>query len=175
MHIGTLFSAYFILAANSWMQHPVGYAFNPDTGRAEMNDFAAVLFNKVQLVTFPHVVLSAYMTGAAFVVGIAFWHLTRRAHAIDATCRSTGGRFARARPCCSPPAWASRSPATSQGKIMTEVQPMKMAAAEGLYETESSAGVLGASPSARLDGSEEKFSIKIPGLLSFLGTGSHRR
>src|SRR4051812_42295574 len=77
VHIGTLFSAYFILAANSWMQHPVGYKYNPDTGRAEMHDFAAVLFNKVHLVTFPHVVLSAYMTGAAFVVGIAFWHLRR--------------------------------------------------------------------------------------------------
>ena len=54
VHVGTLFSAYFILAANSWMQHPVGYAFNPDTGRAELNDFVAVLFNKAQLVTFPH-------------------------------------------------------------------------------------------------------------------------
>ena len=56
VHVGTLLSAYFILAANSWMQHPVGYALNPDTGRAELNDFAAVLLNKVQLVTFPHVV-----------------------------------------------------------------------------------------------------------------------
>ena len=45
------------------------HATTPTTGRAEMNDFAAVLFNKVQLVTFPHVVLSAYLTGAAFVVG----------------------------------------------------------------------------------------------------------
>ena len=77
VHVGTLLSAYFILAANSWMQHPVGYAFNPDTGRAELNDFGAVLLNKVQLVTFPHTVLAAYMTGAAFVVGIAFWHLVR--------------------------------------------------------------------------------------------------
>ena len=57
VHIGTLFSAYFILAANSWMQHPVGYRYNPKTGRAELNDFFAVLLNKVQLVTFPHVVL----------------------------------------------------------------------------------------------------------------------
>ena len=38
------------------MQHPVGYRYNPDTGRAELTDFAAVMFNKVQLVTFPHVV-----------------------------------------------------------------------------------------------------------------------
>src|SRR6188768_1359687 len=85
VHLGTLFSAYFILAANSWMQNPVGYTYNPATGRAELNDFFAVMLNKVQLVTFPHVVLSAYMTGAAFVVGVSFWQLARRA-------RSTGER-----------------------------------------------------------------------------------
>ncbi len=55
--IGTLFSAYFILAANSWMQHPVGYAFNPETGRAEMNDFARRAVQQGRsLVTFPHTV-----------------------------------------------------------------------------------------------------------------------
>ena len=53
VHIGTLFSAWFILAANSWMQHPVGYRYNPDTGRAELTDFWAVMFNKVQLVDLP--------------------------------------------------------------------------------------------------------------------------
>ena len=51
VHLGTLFSAYFILAANSFMQHPVGYEYNPETGRAELTDFVAVLTNKVQLVT----------------------------------------------------------------------------------------------------------------------------
>ena len=70
-HIGTVLSAYFILAANSFMQHPVGYRFNPTTGRAEMDDFVAVLTNKVQLVTFPHVVFSAYMIGGAVVMGVS--------------------------------------------------------------------------------------------------------
>jgi cytochrome d ubiquinol oxidase subunit I len=170
VHLGTLFSAYFILAANSWMQHPVGYEYNPDTGRAEMHDFAAVLFNKVQLVTFPHVVLSAYMTGAAFVVGIAFWHLRKA--------KTTGpdevALYQRAvRTGAVVLLVASLGVAISgdaQGKVMTEVQPMKMAAAEGLYETKSSADfsilTLGS-----LDGTKEKFSITIPGLLSFLGTG----
>ena len=65
VHLGTLASSWFILAANSWMQHPVGYVYNPDTGRAELTDFWAVMFNKVQLVTFPHVVMSAYMTAAS--------------------------------------------------------------------------------------------------------------
>src|SRR5690242_12769748 len=87
VHVGTLFSAYFILAANSWMQHPVGYRYNPRTGRAELTDFAAVLFNKVQLVTFPHVVLAAYMTAGAFVCGIAFYKFARTEGAAKETFR----------------------------------------------------------------------------------------
>src|SRR5215217_3194735 len=71
VHFGTLVSSWFILAANSWMQNPVGYLYNPDTGRAELTDFWAVMFNKVQLATFPHVILAAYMTGGAFVLGVA--------------------------------------------------------------------------------------------------------
>ena len=162
VHLGTLFSAYFILAANSWMQHPVGYAYNPDTGRAEMNDFAAVLFNKVQLVTFPHVVLSAYMTGAAFVVGVAFWHLVRRATSERGPRPVPQGGPHRRRAARWSPASAWPSRGDIQGKIMTEVQPMKMAAAEGLYDTETSAR-FSLLTIGSLDGSEEKFAIKIPG------------
>ena len=62
VHFGTLFSAWFILAANSWMQHPVGYRYSEVNGRAQLVDFWAVMFNKVQLVTFPHVITAAYMT-----------------------------------------------------------------------------------------------------------------
>jgi cytochrome d ubiquinol oxidase subunit I len=170
VHIGTVLSAYFILAANSWMQHPVGYEYNPDTGRAEMNDFAAVLFNKVQLVTFPHVVLAAYMTGAAFVVGIGFWHLTR-----TATAEEDVPLYRRAvRSGAVVLLVAGLGVAISgdvQGKVMTDVQPMKMAAAEALYETETPAA-FSILTIGTLDGSEEKFSIKIPRLLSFLATGS---
>src|SRR3954451_17707578 len=169
VHIGTLFSAYFILAANSWMQHPVGYSYNPRTGRAELNDFFAVLLNKVQLVTFPHVVLSAYMTGAAFVVGVAFWQLVRRArttedHGMYRTALRTGAVVVLVS------GLGVAFTGDLQGKVMTEVQPMKMAAAEGLYDTESSAG-FSLLTIGTLDGSKETFAIKIPGLLSFLATG----
>jgi cytochrome bd ubiquinol oxidase subunit I len=170
VHLGTLFSAWFILAANSWMQHPVGFAFNPETGRAEMNDFAAVMFNKVQLVTFPHVILAAYMTAAAFVVGIAFWHLRRQRDAAS----DDAGMWRR----------AVRGGAVFvlltglgvmlvgdfQGKVMTEVQPMKMAAAEALYETEQPAP-FSLFTVGSLDGSEERFTLAVPNLLSFLATG----
>ena len=164
-HLGTLFSAWFILAANSWMQHPVGYTFNPESGRAELVDFWAVMFNKVQLVTFPHVVLSAYMTAGAFVVGVAAYLYVKKSH--DRALYRTAIRAG---------AWvlliAGLGVAISgdvQGKIMTEVQPMKMASAEGLYETESHApfSVLSV---GKLDGSEATTLIKVPGLLSYLAT-----
>ncbi|HJQ03843.1 MAG TPA: cytochrome ubiquinol oxidase subunit I [Nocardioides sp.] len=168
VHVGTLCSAYFILAANSWMQHPVGYTYNPATGRAEMNDFAAVLLNKVQLVTFPHVVLSAYLTGAAFVVGVGLWHL-RRASDEDRSLYLKAVRTGAAVVLAAGIGVAITG--DIQGKIMTEVQPMKMASAEALYDTESPASfswlTLGTP-----DGTSEKFAIKTPHLLSFLATGS---
>ncbi len=170
VHIGTLFSAYFILAANSWMQHPVGFRYNPDSGRAELNDFFAVLLNKVQLVTFPHVVLSAYMTGAAFVVGVSFWLMAKKARSD----RDRGMYRVALRTGAAVVLVAGLGVAITgdiQGKIMTEVQPMKMAAAEGLYDTESSAG-FSLLTIGTLDGSKETFAIKVPGLLSFLATGS---
>jgi cytochrome d ubiquinol oxidase subunit I len=185
VHLGTVFSAYFILAANSWMQNPVGFRFNPDTGRAEMNDFAALMFNKVQLVTFPHVLLSAYLTGAAFVVAVSFWQLRRQdrlepspaqaptdAPAVAVTddrgMYRTAVRTAAVLMLVSGIGVAVTGDV--QGKIMTEVQPMKMAAAEGLYETEQPASfsVFQVGP---LDGSEETFAIKVPHVLSYLATG----
>jgi cytochrome d ubiquinol oxidase subunit I len=170
VHIGTLLSAYFILAANSWMQHPVGYRFNPDTGRAELTDFAAVMFNKVQLVTFPHTVISAYLTGGAFVVGVAFWSMIRRGTSDDD--RWMYRRAVRTG------AWvvlvAGLGVAVSgdfQGKVMTEVQPMKMAAAEALYTTEQPAA-FSVLTIGSLNGQQERFAIKVPHLLSFLATGT---
>ena len=169
VHIGTLFSSWFILAANSWMQHPVGHTYNPETGRAELVDFWAVMFNKVQLVTFPHVIASAYLTAGAFVVGVAGWLYVRRGHEHDR------GLYRRAvRIGATVTLLAGLGVAVSgdvQGKIMTEVQPMKMAAAEGLFQTEQPAS-FSIFTIGTPDGSEEKFAIKIPGLLSFLGTGS---
>ena len=168
VHIGTVLSAYFILAANSFMQNPVGYRFNEETGRAEMADFVAVLTNKVQLVTFPHVVLSAYMVGGAMVMGVALYRMLKSDPPADQDMWRRSARLGAVVAIV-----ASLGVIVSgdiQGKIMTEVQPMKMAAAEGLYETQSRApfSVLSL---GTLDGSEATEIITIPGLLSFLGTG----
>ena len=171
VHIGTVLSAYFILAANSFMQNPVGYRFNPESGRAEMADFVAVLVNKVQLVTFPHVILSSYMTGGAVVVGVALWHWLRKGPIADRD-REMYRKAVRVGAIVS--LVASLGVVVTgdlQGKVMTEVQPMKMAAAEGLYRTEKSApfSIL---TIGSLDGQDATRIIEVPGLLSFLGTGS---
>ena len=171
VHIGTLLSAYFILAANSWMQHPVGYRFNPDTGRAELDDFVAVLTNKVQLITFPHVILSAYLTAGAFVLGVGLWLMMRRTTP-DAD-RSLYRGAARVGAVVTLVAGLGVAfTGDIQGKIMTDVQPMKMAAAEALYNTESSCASFSIFTVGTPDGQQEKFSVKVPCLLSFLATGS---
>jgi cytochrome d ubiquinol oxidase subunit I len=164
--IGTQLSAYFILAANSWMQHPVGWAYDPVSGRAELTDFAAVLTNSTLLVTFPHAVTAAFVTAGALMVGVSAWHLARRQH------------LEVFRPSLKLGLWvtviAAMGVAVSgdlQSRVMTEQQPMKMAAAEALYATARPAA-FSVFTIGSLDGSEEIFSIKVPRLLSFLATGS---
>ena len=162
--IGTALSAYFILAANSWMQNPVGYRVNEARGRAELTDFGAVLTNKVNLVTVPHTLAGCFLTAGALVTAVALWHVARGT-----------GDF---RPALRLGAWTTLVAAAAtaitgdtQGKIMTEVQPMKMAAAEALYQTEQPAA-FSVLTIGSLDGTREIWSIKIPGLLSWLATGS---
>ena len=173
VHIGTVLSAFFILAANSFMQNPVGYTNNPVTGRAELTDFVAVLTNKVQLVTFPHVIMAAWMSGGAFVLGVALWlmwrsqtpdgdqPMYRRAARLGAVVLLLGGI-------------GTTITGDFQGKVMTEVQPMKMAAAEALYETSPEGA--GASFSiitvGTPDGRNETWALTVPKLLSFLATGT---
>ncbi|GAA4698885.1 cytochrome ubiquinol oxidase subunit I [Nocardioides nanhaiensis] len=170
VHVGTLFSSYFILAANSWMQHPVGYEFNPTTGRAELNDFGAVLLNKVQLVTFPHVVLAAYLTAGLAVVAVSGWLYVRRDHRADRPLHLRAVRLGAVVALVAGLGVAVTG--DLQGKVMTEVQPMKMAAAEGLYETAESCAPFSVLTLGTPDGREEKFALTVPCLLSFLGTGS---
>ena len=164
--IGTMLSAYFILAANSWMQHPVGYTVNETAGRAELTDFLAVIFNSTALVTFPHTIFAAFLTAGAFVAGVAMWRLVRRTTDVEAfrTAAKVG-------------AWMLvvsgllvAISGDAQARIMTQQQPMKMAAAEALYDTSQPAS-FSIFTIGSLDGSQELFSIRIPNLLSFLATG----
>src|SRR5690606_26280993 len=132
--VGSFLSAYFIIAANSWMQHPVGAEFNPETGRAEMTDVVAVLTNNTTLVAFPHVIATAWLVAGAFVCGVgAFWMVTTaRANAADADIPlyRTAVRFGAVVMMVASVAVVITG--DIQAKLMFEQQPIKMAAAEGL-------------------------------------------
>ena len=170
--IGTVLSAYFILAANSFMQNPVGYQMNAEKGRAELTDIGAVLTNKVLLVTFPHQIFGCFMVAGAFVAGIALWQLMRNPDEVAA------GSTSVFRPALKMGAVVllvagigTTVTGDFQGKVMTEVQPMKMAAAEALYE-DAQPAPFSVLTIGTLDGSESVYQLEVPRLLSFLGTGS---
>ncbi|KQY59599.1 cytochrome BD ubiquinol oxidase subunit I [Aeromicrobium sp. Root495] len=173
--VGTALSAYFILAANSFMQNPVGYTFDAERGRAELTDFMAVLTNKVVLVTFPHTMFGCFMVGGALVAGVSMWHLLRLRDSTDDDARLDRSAFTTALRLGAVTVMLSGLgtivTGDMQAKVMTEVQPMKMAAAEALYETTAPAPfspfTLGTP-----DGSEPTFQVEVPHLLSFMATGS---
>ncbi|NEA35225.1 cytochrome ubiquinol oxidase subunit I [Streptomyces sp. SID13031] len=166
--LGTQLSAYFILAANSWMQNPVGFRYNAERGRAELTDIGAVLTNKVVLVTYPHTIFAAFMVGGAFVAAVALWHLVRKP-GVDTGAFRTALRLGAVMLIVAGAGVALSG--DQQGKVMTEVQPMKMAAAEALYESEKPAS-FSIFTVGTLDGSREIYSVKVPYLLSFLATGT---
>ena len=164
--IGSILSAYFIIAANAFMQNPVGYHLDKVRGRAELTDIWAVLTNKVALAAFPHTIFACFMVSAGLVITIAAWHLSRGRH-LDTM-----------RPALKLGLWTMVGAGTltvlsgdQLGLAMVQTQPMKMAAAEALYKTST-----GADASFSIftlgtpDGVSELFSIRIPYLLSFLST-----
>ena len=140
--IGTTASAYFIIAANSWMQHPVGVKFNPATGRAEMIDIWKVLTNSTTLAAYPHVIAGALMTAATFVGGISAWSLLRRRDTLPEVDRR--GLRSALRGAIALTLVAGVGIAVSgdfQARLMFEQQPMKMASAEALCDTETGPGL----------------------------------
>ncbi len=166
--IATAVSAYFILAANAFMQNPVGYELNPETQRAELSNIGDVLTNPVALWQFPHTIAASIMFAATVMVAVAAWHLKRNQYVDE---MRTSLRFG---------LWANiigfvgvGLSGHSLGMVMTQTQPMKMAAAEALYSNAA-----GADASFSLfslgtpDGLHEIFSIRIPYLLSFLANGN---
>jgi cytochrome bd ubiquinol oxidase subunit I len=168
--IGSNISALWILIANSFMQEPVGFSrVYDDAGnlvKVEMDNFLDVITNPNVTVQFPHVFASGMVTAAFFVLGISAWHLLRKT-ADD----EQHGFFLQ-----------SAKIATvfgligiigvilvghTQAQHMVEAQPMKMAAAEGLFESENPAS-FSLLTIGDLDQREEMFSIRIPRLLSLL-------
>src|SRR6476646_561988 len=79
--LGASLSAEFIMAANSWMQHPVGYVTNTTTGRPELSDIGAVMTNPVFLWGYVHVLLAALVTGSLVMLAVSAWQMRKGSQA----------------------------------------------------------------------------------------------
>jgi len=159
---GSNISAMWILIANGWMQHPVGFIYN--NGRAELNDFAAVVFNKFAILEFLHTVPASFTLSAFFVMGISAYHLYKKQH-IDFFTRSfkialVFGLVASI--------WVVIE-GDQHAVHVTKTQPTKLAAMESHWETQKRAPiVLFAIPDE--DNGRNRIEIgRVPGVLSLLG------
>ncbi len=162
--LGTVLSALFILAANSWMQHPVGYKVVH--GQAVLTNFWALLANPVLWGAFSHTVLAAFATAGALVLGISAWRAHRARSAEERSAFVRGARFSAAFTFVTTAGVAIAG--DIQARLMDTYQPMKMAAAEALYNT-----ARGASFSLITIGNLKQkpvFQIRVPHLLSLIAT-----
>ncbi|MFN8074908.1 MAG: cytochrome ubiquinol oxidase subunit I [Kineosporiaceae bacterium] len=170
--IGTQVSAFVILAANAFMQNPVAYAYDERTGRAGLTSFTDLLLNEVNLAAYPHTVAGAFMSGGALLLAIGAWR--RWASRLPLTAEDARGFGVLARL----GAWVTLAGGIATavsgdhlGKVMTAVQPMKMAAAEALYRTTTGAP-FSVFAIGGLDGGEPGVRLDVPRVLSVLATGS---
>ncbi len=170
--VGTTLSAYFILVANSWMQHPVGYRYNPGKHIDELSSFLAVLVNPAQLAGFPHVIAGCFLTAGALVAGVAMWHLIRHRDMKDGDTAAFRSAAKAGAITALAAAVVTIFTGDTQGKLFTQhYQPMKMAAAEALYHTAAPAP-FSLLTIGNLNGTKPLFQITLPRLLSFLATGN---
>ncbi len=156
------FSGIWILTANGFMQHPVGYTIR--NGRAEMTDFMALLFNKFSLIEIAHVLPSALLLGAFFVMGISAWHLLRKQH-VEFFQKS----FKIALVFGLVSSLLTGFSGDMHGTHVAEVQPAKLAAMEAHWETSSNAPIVTFAIPDEDSGRNLVEFGSIPGLLSFLG------
>ena len=164
--LGTHLSAYFILAANSWMQQPVGFTIDPETGQARLDNFLEVLTNPYLAGQFSHTIFAAWTTGAFVVLGVSALYLLKgrdvevfapaaRTAVTIAVITSIGVAFV----------------GHEQAQHLTEAQPMKIASAEALWDTEEGAP-LSLFAIGDLDERENIVDIGIPRGLSLLATNT---
>jgi cytochrome d ubiquinol oxidase subunit I len=166
-------SAYVIIAANSWMQHPVGARFNPETGRAELTSIMALFTNNTAIAAFSHAVFGAFLTAGTFVAGVCAWWMVRsrlKNNGRDArpmyrpatilgclvVLASTAGLFLTG---------------DTQGKLMFAQQPMKMASAESLCHTETDPDFSILTVGTHNNCDSVTHLIEVPYVLPFLAEG----
>jgi cytochrome bd ubiquinol oxidase subunit I len=161
--IGTLISAFWILSANSWMQTPQGFSIGED-GRLYPTNWIEIIFNPSFPYRFVHMIIAAYLTTAFVVGGVGAFYLWRKRHlpqarimlgmatimaALVAPLQVVIGDF--------------------HGLNTLEHQPAKVAAMEGIWETEKSAGLrLFALPDEKNE--MNHYEVKIPYMASYILT-----
>src|ERR1700732_2788211 len=135
-------SAFFIIVANSFMQHPVGAHYNPTTHRAELHSIGALLSNNTARAAFSHTVAGSLLTAATFVAAISAWWLVRSGKPASPDAESDARTMFR--PAAILGCWVALVATVGlfftgdhQGKLMFVQQPMKMASAESLCNTET--------------------------------------
>ncbi|MFJ6026522.1 cytochrome ubiquinol oxidase subunit I [Pseudarthrobacter sp. NPDC092424] len=188
---GSMFSAYFIIVANSWMQHPVGVEMVD--GRPVMTDAWAVFTNNTALVAVPHTLFGALAVAGGFLLGIAWYHLWRRRRdgidtvdpdgmvvpgaaphipGRDRTDHRVWIRSLRIGAAVAMISFAGTAVTGDiQGKLMFEQQPMKMAAAEAACHDGTGFSVLSIGNLGSQDCDDIVAVVEVPGILSFLAKG----
>ena len=162
---GSVLSAAFIMAANSWMQHPVGYTINSKTGSAELSNVAAVFTNPVFLWGYAHVLLASLVTGSLVMLAVSAWHL-RRGSSVEAF-----GRTARVSLVVAVPTIILAMFVGSElGVVEAKYQPMKIAAAEAQWNNCQPCSFSAIQIGGGKDDETPTKVIEIPHLLSLLAT-----
>ena len=164
--LGSMLSGFWIVVANSWQQTPVAYEIVVDYGirRAVITDFWAMVFNPSAMVRFTHVIFGAWIQGAFLVMSVSAYYLIKKIH-IEFAQKS----FAFALGLAALASLAQPLVGHEHAKVVAEWQPAKLAAFEGLYETQEEAPLylLGWTDPE----TEKTTGIAIPGMLSFLVHG----
>jgi cytochrome bd ubiquinol oxidase subunit I len=165
--VGSILSAAFIMAANSWMQHPVGYAIDPATGRAQLTDIVAVLTSPVFLRSVLHILLASLITAAVVMLAVSAWHLRRRSSSPVFTRSAVLALVVLA------PATALNLLVGSElGVTEGDFQPMKIAAAEAQWQTCQPCSFSLFQVGGGNDDHDPTKVIQVPHLLSLLATNS---
>lgn len=166
--LGAHFSAIWIVVANSWMQTPAGYHIVGEglDARAEITSFWAMVFNPSSVDRLIHVVIGCWLAGAFLVISVSAYYLLRQKH-LDFAKNSMKIGLSVAVVALTLQLFSG----DSSGKVVAAHQPAKLAALEGVYHTETGAGLsLFGIPNSETETLD--YNIEIPKLLSFLSFGS---
>lgn len=163
---GTLMSAFWILVANSFMQHPVGYTMN--NGRAEMTDFVALITSHQVWYEFSHVIFGAVIMGGTVIAGMAAIQLLRQKTISEITSTIYKKSMRIGFLVALIGSFGSLGTGDLQMKALVHDQPMKFAATEGLYKDSGDPAAWTVIAWMNTVERERVFGVEIPYMLSIL-------